>query len=480
MALTPASWRVFRRRYLVALPSALLIMGTAIVGLNLKVGSTLDSVPKIGGLTFPDGPAEGGNYLIIGSDSRAFVENATQEQAFGSKAKESGQRADVMMVLHIDPTQKTNLLVSFPRDLLVEIPGRGRDLINAAFNDGPQQVINVMKSDFDISVNHYVQVNFQAFIGVVDAVGKIPVYFDGPARDAYSGLSIGFAGCTQLDGNNALAYVRARHLQIQDPQTKQWTDASRRGDLDRISRQQDFIRELAAKASAKAGQNPLAAIDIANAVVPKLTVDQQLGTDDILRLVKTFRNVDPAQPGALEMVTLPVIPSPSNANRLVAKQPEADQLLARLRAFGEAPAAPAKVQPADVTVRVLNGNNKLNGEAGRTLAAFQERAFGPAATSPIGNVSATATTQVRYAPNALAKAQLVARYLGGVGVLIEDPGLAGADVGVVIGADWRGVHSQGKPAKPPATSSTTAAKGSGSKSTNGSGSKPVAPGVPAC
>ncbi len=455
-------------------------MGTGIVGLNLKVGDTLDNVATIDGLTFPEGPAEGGNYLIIGSDSRAFVENATQESAFGSKAEQGGQRADVMMVLHVDPTQKTNLLVSFPRDLLVEIPGQGRDLINAAFNDGPQQVIDTMKSDFNISVNHYVQVNFQAFIGVVDAVGKIPVFFDGPARDRYSGLSIGFAGCTPLDGNNALAYVRARHLEIQDPQTERWTDASRRGDLDRINRQQDFIRKLAAAASAKAGENPLAAIDIANAVVPKLTVDEQLSTDDILRLVKTFRNVDPAQPGALEMVTLPVIPSPSNANRLVAKEPEADQLLARLRAFGEAPAAPAKVEPADVTVRVLNGNKKLNGEAGRSLAAFQERAFGPAATSPIGNVSDTAITQVRYAPNTLAKAELAARYLSGVGVLIEDPALAGADVAVVIGADWKGVRSPGKGTKPPATSSTTAAKGSGSKSSEGPGSNPVLAGVPAC
>ncbi len=454
-------------------------MVAGIVGLNLKVGDTLAGTTKVS-VVLPDGPAEGGNYLIIGSDSRAFVENATQEGAFGSKAEQGGQRADVMMVLHIDPQQKTNLLVSFPRDLLVEIPGHGRDLINAAFNDGPQQVIDVMKADFDISVNHYVQVNFQAFIGVVDAVGKIPVYFDGPSRDAYSGLSIGFAGCTELDGNNALAYVRARHLEVQDPQTERWTDASRRGDLDRINRQQDFIRKLASAASAKAGSNPLAAIDIANAVVPKLTVDQQLSTDDILRLVKTFRNVDPSQPGALEMVTLPVIPSPSNPNRLVAKQPEADQVLARLRAFGAAPAAPAKVQPADVTVRVLNGNNKLNGEAGRSLAAFQERAFGPAATSPIGNVSATAITQIRYAPNALAKAELVGRYLGGVGALIEDPALAGADVAVVIGADWRRVHSPGKTAKPLATSSTTAAKASGSKSSNGAASKPVVPGVPGC
>ena len=95
-----------------------------------------------------------------------------------------------MMVLHIDPTQKSSLLVSFPRDLMVAFPSGSDGQINSAFDKGPQEVIDILKQDFNIDIHHYVQVDFKAFISVVDAVGKINVAFDHPTRDTYSGLNI--------------------------------------------------------------------------------------------------------------------------------------------------------------------------------------------------------------------------------------------------------------------------------------------------
>lgn len=450
MTLSAATRRTFLFRFLVASAAALVVMTASIVYLNVQVGQTLDRTTKIPDLVFPEGPAEGGNYLLIGSDTRAFVENQTQAEAFGTPQAEGGQRSDTMMVLHVDPTTKTSLLVSFPRDLLVQIPGKGQVQINSVFNDGPQAVIDMMKSVFDIDINHYVEVNFEAFIGVVDAVGTIGVDFPYAARDVLSGLNVPSGGCQQLDGNMALAYVRSRHLEYY--KDGRWTDASPRADIDRISRQQDFIRKLAAKASAKAGGNPLDAINIADAIVPKLKVDEQLTKDDILRLVKTFRNVDPEQPGALEMQTLPWAVSTSQSGRLVAKQPDADQLLARLRVFGDGGAAqPAAARPADVTVEVLNGTGE-NGAAGRALAQFQERGFAP---GTVGDTGTTRATEVRYAPGAATKAALVAQYLGGVGQLVEDPAVTGVDVVVVIGADWQGVHGKGATVKPASSSSTS-------------------------
>jgi LCP family protein required for cell wall assembly len=452
VALTPAVRRTFLARFLVASLAALVVMVTSIVYLNVRVGQTLDDTPKVPDLVFPEGPAQGGNYLIIGSDTRAFVENDTQEEAFGSAETEGGQRSDTMMVLHVDPDTKTSLAVSFPRDLLVEIPGQGQVQINSVFNDGPQAVIDMMKNTFDVDINHYVEVNFEAFIGVVDAVGSIDVYFPYPARDQWSGLTIPYAGCQPLDGNTALAYVRSRHLQFE--KNGSWNDASPRADIDRITRQQDFIRKLASKASAEAGQNPLDAIKIAEAIVPKLKIDDQLSKQDILRLVKTFRNVDPEQPGALEMVTLPWDASTSQPGRLVPKEPDADLVLQRLRVFGDATQPKVvPVNPGDVIVQVLNGTTE-DGEAGRSLARLQERGFAPAAP---GDAAPAPVTLVRYAPGQIAKAELVARYLGGVGRLIEDATLADVDVTVVIGDDWRGVHGKDKVAKSaPTTSSTTA------------------------
>ena len=452
---------------------------TTVVVLNLQVAHTLAGTKKIGGLRFPDGPAQGGNYLIIGSDSRAFVNDPGQAQAFCDPTKQcdTTQRADVMMVLHIDPVKKTNLLVSFPRDLLVRFPSGGEGQINSAFDKGPQEVIDIMRQDFNVQINHYVQVDFKAFISVVDAVGQINVQFDNPTRDTFSGLSVPAAGCVALDGTNALAFVRSRHRE--EFRNGRWQDASGRADLDRIQRQQDFIRKLAAKASARAGHNPLDAIDIANAVVPKLQVDKQLSTDDILRLVRTFRNVDPSQPGALDMQTLPTGPAPSNRNRLVVKDAEAAPLLEQLRNFGDTPTTgPVAAQPVDVTVSVMNGSG-VSGAAGRAFADFQAQAFAPGTT---GNIAITAQTQVRYAPGGVANGQLVLQYLGGVGQLIEDSKLKGADVTVVIGSDWRGVHARNKKVQsataPAATPTTTPAKG------RATGSKPTAttkpPAGPVC
>ena len=62
VALTPASWRIFRRRFLSACLAAAVIMATTVVLLSYKVSDTLAGTKKITGLKFPDGPAQGGNY----------------------------------------------------------------------------------------------------------------------------------------------------------------------------------------------------------------------------------------------------------------------------------------------------------------------------------------------------------------------------------------------------------------------------------
>jgi hypothetical protein len=137
------------------------------------IDSKLSEIPRVGGLQLPEGPGKAGNYLLIGSDARDFVESAGQQQAFGTSADSGPPKSDTLMVVHIDPDAKTSLLVSFPRDLLVDIPGRGRGQINAAFNDGPQKVIDTLKANFDIDINHYVEVNFIAFHRDRRTIGKI-------------------------------------------------------------------------------------------------------------------------------------------------------------------------------------------------------------------------------------------------------------------------------------------------------------------
>ena len=86
-----------------------------------------------------------------------------------------------MMVVHIDPGKRTGVLVSFPRDLWVAIPGHGTDKINAAFAfGGPQLTIQTIKQDFDIPISHYLEVDFAGFRDIVNAIGSVPIYFPAP------------------------------------------------------------------------------------------------------------------------------------------------------------------------------------------------------------------------------------------------------------------------------------------------------------
>lgn len=454
---TASPLRAFRSRFLIALGvSFLLVVGGTVIG-NQVVNDRLNEIPRAPELELmAEGPAAAANYLIVGSDSRQFVDNAVQEEAFGSAAEQGGQRSDTIMVLHVDPAAKSGLLVSLPRDLVVDIPGQGSDRINAAYNnnrDGEQKLIDTLKSNFGLEISHYVEVNFKAFVGLVDAIGKIPVYFPSPARDQYSGLNIPGAGCIPLDGNQALQYVRSRSLEFYDAETGEWQDASPRADLDRITRQQNFIRRLAGAASVKAGSNPLKALDIADAVIPKLKVDRQLSKQDIFRLVKTFRKVNPESDDALEMLTLPV-KAAGDGVRVAAKQPDADQVIARLNTFGsQTTEEEIKILPSQVRVRVLNGG-EVSGAAATAMSNLQKFTF---VSAGVGNTAPVEVTQIRYTSGNEQKAKLLSKYLGGIGVLIADATITDADVVVVLGADFQGVAAPGK--KPAGTSSTKSAGG---------------------
>jgi LCP family protein required for cell wall assembly len=451
----------------IAFGVSFVLMTGGIIGANQVIDDRLGDIPRIGGLELPEGPGEAGNYLVIGSDTRDFVESEGEAQAFGTEADSGPPKSDTLMVVHIDPDAQTSLLVSFPRDLLVDIPGQGRGQINAAFNEGPQKVIDTLQSNFDFDVNHYVEVNFRAFVGIVDAIGKIPVFFSAPARDDYSGLNIANAGCVELDGNQALEYVRARHLEYFDEQTGEWEDASPRADLDRITRQQTFIRKLAAAAAAKGASNPLTAYELADATIPKLKIDEQLDKSDIFRLVNTFRKVNPDDDSAIEMITLPVEPA-SDGARVVVKQPDASQVLARLRTFGgsDEDEIDPKLLPSQVRVRVLNASG-VDGLAGKTIADLQGFSFAPAG---VGDTRRLSSTEIHYRPGNEDKAKLVARYFGGVGRLVSDEKIADADVVAMLAKDFQGVTAPAG-AK---TTTTTAKKGSSGSTDTTTATAPTA------
>jgi LCP family protein required for cell wall assembly len=391
------------------------------------------------------------NFLILGSDSRAFVADETDQASFGDTGEVGGQRADAIILARVEPSSHRGLLVSFPRDLRVTQPGRkGLRRINEAFERGPQGVIDVLEQNFHIPVHHYIQLDFAGFRGMVDAIGGVRMYVPSPVRDRKTGLNVPQPGCVVFDGRQALAWVRSRNFSYLE--AGKWrTDP--RADIGRIERQQEFIRRLMTQAIRAGALNPLRANRLANAALANLTLDSTFRARDGLRLVRAFRGVGPA---AVEMVAIPTVPS---GQQLRVNSKEAEPLLARLRGETEGdtgpagqPAAPPGVSPSQVRVRVLNGSG-ADGVAGQAHAALADAGFAVAGAADAQRFDYS-RTEVRYREGAQVKAQLVLSYLKGGGRLVADKGLSNPDVVVVLGRDFTGVAE--RPGTAPASSTTTA------------------------
>lgn len=470
------SLRIFVRRFVVALVVATVISGSGALVANVIESKKFNSIHTIqipDNVLSPKGkPGAPTNYLIIGSDSRDFVDTPEQAKAFGLVKDVGIGRSDVMMIVHTEPELGTALVVSFPRDTEVAIDGHGHDKLNAAFAyGGPALTIKTFQKDFGIPIQHFLAVNFVGFQKIVDAIGHVKIFFPTPARDVYTGLYQPTRGCVSLNGERALQYARSRHYLIPregvtnpDP-NKPKTDwiEDPRSDLDRILRQQYFLRSLGQTALNRSVGNPRTAFSLADAAAAAMSKDQTLTNKEFKALVRTFRGLDPA---TVEMTTLPVTGGTKRDDPLVAQYPEAQPLLDRLKNL-KRPAfvLPDAAEPSSVKIVVVDGSG-VQGRAAKVEADLRARGFrsGGSADASISNYE---KTQVRYATGEGKKGLSVAEYIGtanAVEVATTDVQEGGrtlhGDVLVVLGRDYPSLHgllTQG-------TSSTTSGTTSGSGS----------------
>ena len=390
--------RIFAGRLVLALCLATACMVGAVLAVNYVIDAKLAHVSRVGLHTAntTGGPE---NFLVVGSDTRAFTSGSRAlQQQFGNEAQNGGQRSDTMMVIRVDPNRSKTLVVSFPRDLWVQVPGIGLSKINSAYDAGPQRVIDTLKQDFNIDVNHFVQVDFKSFQGVVNAIGSVPVYVPYQARDSLTGLYQPVAGCQRFDGADALAYVRSRDLEYYSQPKQTWLPADAVPDIDRIARQQQFIRTLAGVAVRDSLSNPLTANTIVDRVLENLTVDSTLSKRDVLDLVEAFRTINPRDTGHVRFATVPWAEGANQDGQqvLYLRQPAADALLARLGGAvnpvnaavnGRAPLGPAAssststTTPASTTTTSLPPALTQTGTPGAApTAQIEDQAvFGPPA-----------------------------------------------------------------------------------------------------
>ena len=379
------------------------------------------------------------NVLLVGSDTRATIEGEDRSR-FGSERQVGGQRSDTIIVLRIEPESQRAAMLSVPRDLYVKIAGTDRSSrINDAFQAGPDRLIQTISDNLNIPIHHYVQVDFNGFRSIVDALGGVDIYSSARARDTVSGLNIPNPGCISLDGEQALAFVRSRNYQYYE--NGKWrTDPT--GDLGRIERQQDFIRRVLKKANSKAkGLDFIAVNSLVNAGIKNVQIDEHFSSKDISALARRFRSLDP---NAVQMYTLPTVAANvGGASVLRLKQPEAtavvDAFLAKTpppAAAGPEPEVPA-IPPSSIRVRVLNGSG-AEGQARSVSADLGEVGFRIAGAGQADSFRYDATV-IRYAPGQRDKALVVQSKIQGATELKEDTSLQAIDVVVVTGGKFAGV-----------------------------------------
>jgi LCP family protein required for cell wall assembly len=428
----------FLRRFLIALV-VVCLLGAGAVAFGDHQGRqefAQRHVATIGpGILVPQRPAEPANFLLIGHDATG--------------------NSDTMMVVHVDPARPTPLVVSFPRDLIVEIPGHGQGQLNSAIGlGGASLLIQTFKSYFDIPINHFLQVDFSSFPQIIGAIGKVKVWFPTPVHDPYIGLNVDQPGCVALDGAAALAYVRSRHYYVPDDVThpapwvwnyttsrggQGWTSFAGGRDIERIPRQQYFLRTLAQTAINRTDDNPTRIIGLVRAVMKNLTTDQTLTYNELTALVRTFHKVRPSD---VEMTTIPWTTDPSNPNRVVVRYPDASALLFRLASFApQKPFLPAPSNPATVRVRVVNGSG-IPGLANRALTQLVADGFRSAGPAEDADHSNYAHTQIRWGTGKEVQG-VTATYATGAtqsGQALKTSDTTGADVLVVVGRDWNSLQ----------------------------------------
>lgn len=397
-----------------------------------------ESVSRNGVLDAPaaDEPV---TVLLVGSDTRSLDDADTK--AYGSASKVGGQRSDTMMLFHVDPKAGHTWVLSLPRDLKVDIPGHGTQKINAAFNWGPDVLVETIRGFTGIPVNHYVEVNFESFVGIVDALGGYEVCLDSDTRDTVLLWKLS-AGCHQLDGQASLAYVRSRHYQWKDPTTGKWKGEGD-GDMGRIKRQQEFMLNMAGRL---AGPGSLSNIGQYQSIAQEyLKLDSGFDFGTALSL---FRTMTPLSPEKVEFVQMDWgYETGKDGASYVIPTPQAMEQIARLRveagvepppttaAAGTGPAAaaappPPGVTPANVSVKVLNASGNA-GLASRMRVYL--RTLGYNVVDIGDNDKKLKETQIVQAGGAEDKAALVAGQLGYGSV--QTGTASGADVVLILGSD---------------------------------------------
>jgi LCP family protein required for cell wall assembly len=471
----------WRRRILYTMAALVVVIAAGAGGLYVYANYRFDQIKKVHSkhlVAQPADPLKPFNLLLVGSDSRAFVDNSTQVRAFGNEGSAGGQRSDVTMVARFDPANKTVTLLSIPRDLEVDIPGNtpgisGENRINAAYNSGPDLLVQTIEQVLGIPVNHYASVGFDGFSGMVNALGGITMDFPTPVKDQFTGLHVTQTGCQVVNGTTALQLVRSRHLYYL--QNGYW-HYDGESDFSRIQRQDAFFRAVLAKINVSI-TNPLAINSFIGAAVGNVSIDDTLTQGDLLHIAEFFRGLPSSH---LVTETLPTVGhvTSGGADVLELAQPYAQTMINSFNAIGTAPPTTTTTAPAggakdknrdkgttttttapllphgEVSVNVLNAST-VNGIAHTTASGLTRAGFRVAEISNATQLGVDSASEIRYGPTGFSAAQSLGAALSGPVTYLPDPALSGNTVSLLIAGSSLTVTGDATPGSGSTTTTST-------------------------
>lgn len=434
----PTAPRYFRmnrkpRRWL----GILLYVVYAVIGIAVSAGTALilfvdDSiqaaVPKgkdlevIRRATAPVLEGEPINILLLGSDKRP--------EDGGDRG-----RSDSIILVRMDPDLDFISMLSFPRDLYVDIPGVGRDKINASYSYGDKTVIDTVKQLTGEPINHFVNIDFEGFVAIVDAVGGVYLDVDRKYFNDNSGSGENYdmidleAGYQRLNGADALDFARYRH-----------TDS----DFSRIQRQQQFLSEL--KRQTKRIENLISLPSFGK--IFREHIRMSISDAGQLRgIIELALSVDKARIGRYR-----INGGLSMAGEQSIVVASAEEIASKVEQWKNPEfletAAKKKIVPGDVRVSVLNGNGRvLAGEAGASLLVGKGYKAFNGGNAPRFDYSAS---EVHYAPGKREEARAVQKLFGPfTGIEPATAATPGADVTLILGTNFDGSLVAPPPPPPP-------------------------------
>ncbi|MGW8635410.1 LCP family protein [Streptomyces sp. NPDC055793] len=344
-----------RKALLVAAWSAagiVVLGGTGAGVLYFKLNGNLTSVDidQALGADRPDKADNGSeNILVLGSDTRAGGNDK-----LGGGTDDGTARSDTAMIVHVHKGHKKASVVSIPRDTLIDRPACGgahgdeqpaaKDVMfNSAYSTGGAAcAVKTVESISGLRMDHYLEVDFSGFQNLIDDLGGVEVTTTESIKDPDSHLNL-TAGTHTLDGEQALGLVRTRH------------GVGDGSDLGRIQLQQAFVKALVDQVkNVGVLGNPKKLYDLADTATKTVTTDSELGSvNSLMSFASGLKGISPE---GMNMVTMPVVYDPADANRVLMEKAKAQQVWTALKNDRPIPASATEGTAAGGAKGVVNAS----------------------------------------------------------------------------------------------------------------------------